>query len=135
VSGARPSVPSICPEAGIELEYVMFRLFAILAFTVSIAACDAVKTVADGFKQAQSVEAELEKSTGVRPRVGFDWNNGKLVSVTVTFPGLYETKPLSELAETVRATVRKNFTQVPGGIILGFALDSKPPGTTAMLQP
>jgi hypothetical protein len=113
----------------------MFRIFAILAFALSVTACDAVNTFSEGFKQAKSLESELEQSTGVKPQVGFNWHNGKLVSVSVIFPGLYETKPLRELAEIVRAAARKNFNQTPGAIVLGFALDSKPPGTTAQLQP
>ena len=113
----------------------MFRLFAILALAVSVAACDAVNTVTDGFRQAKSLESDLEQSTGVRTQVGFNWRNGKLASVSVMFPGLYETKPLRELAETVRSAVIRNFKQTPGSIVLSFALNSKPPGTTAQLQP
>ena len=53
----------------------------------------------------------------------------------VTFPGLYESKPLSELAEIVRSTVRKNFKQTPEAIVLAFALPSSPSGTVAQAQP
>src|SRR5262245_49226719 len=109
----------------------MLRLFAILALTISLGACEAVNTLVDGFRQAKSVEDELEQSTGVRPSVGFNWNNGRLTSVTVTFPSVYDAKPLPELAETVRATVRNNFKQTPGAVVLGFALGSSPPGAMA----
>ena len=105
----------------------MLRIAAILALTVGLAACgDIVSTMTDGLNQAKSVEAELEQSTGVRPQVGFNVHNGKLTSVTVMFPALYETKPLRELSENVRAAVTKNFKQTPGAIVLSFALPAQP---------
>ena len=106
----------------------MLRIAAILALAISLAACgDIVSTLTDGFNQAKAVEAELEQSTGTKPRVGFNTYNGKLTSVTVMFPGTYEGKPLNELAELVRASVRKNFKQTPGGIVLGFAVPVQAP--------
>lgn len=85
----------------------MFKIAAILVFTISLAACDAFSTVTEGFKYAKAVESDVEEATGVKPQVGFNWNNGRLVSVTVAFPRIYDAKPLRELAETIRASVRK----------------------------
>jgi hypothetical protein len=42
--------------------------------------------------------------------------------VTVLFPSLYNDKPISELAEVVRAAVSKEFKQTPENIVLSFAL-------------
>lgn len=56
------------------------------------------------------------------PQVGFSWRNGRLASVTVSFPRLYEAKPLGELAGAVRAAVGKEFKQTPDNIVLAFAL-------------
>ena len=64
----------------------------------------------------------------MKPNVGFSWNNGKLTSVTVSFPKLYEEKPLRELAALARTAVTKEFKQTPKTILLSFALDA---GTTA----
>ena len=100
----------------------MCKIAAILVFAISLAACDAVNTVTEGFKHASAVESDLEESTGVRPQVGFNWNNGRLVSVTVTFPRIYEAKPLRELAERIRASVSKQFKQTPDNIVLAFSL-------------
>jgi len=106
----------------------MLRIFSVIALAISVAACgDVINTVTDGFKQSQAVETELEQSTGVRPRVGFNWHNGKLTSVTVMFPSLYEAKPLRELTEHVRTAVTKNFKQTPGAIVLSFALPAQAP--------
>ena len=102
----------------------MFKIAAILAFTISLAACDAFSTVTEGFKYAKVVESDVEEATGVKPQVGFNWNNGRLVSVTVAFPRIYDAKPLRELAETIRASVQKQFKQTPDNIVLAFSLGS-----------
>jgi len=102
----------------------MFKIAAILVFTISLAACDAFSTVTKGFKYAKAVESDVEEATGVKPQVGFNWNNGRLVSVTVAFPRIYDAKPLRELAETIRASVQKQFKQTPDNIVLAFSLGS-----------
>jgi hypothetical protein len=102
----------------------MFKIAAILVFTISLAACDAFSTVTEGFKYAKAVESDVEEATGVKPQVGFNWNNGRLVSVTVAFPRIYDAKPLRELAEAIRASVRKQFKQTPDNIVLAFSLGS-----------
>jgi hypothetical protein len=100
----------------------MLKIAAILVIAIGLAACDAVGTVTEGFKQANAVASDLEASTGIKPEVGFNWNNGRLVSVTVTFPRVDESKPLRELAATVRAAVSKEFKQTPENIVVAFAL-------------
>ncbi|HZO46495.1 MAG TPA: hypothetical protein VFB68_11415 [Xanthobacteraceae bacterium] len=112
----------------------MLRIAATIAFAASVAACDMVSTMTDGFKTARAVESELEQSTGVRPQVGFNWQNGRLRSVTVIFPGLYETKPLRDVAGLTRAAVTKQFKQTPENIVLGFALAKPDPGTVAQAE-
>jgi hypothetical protein len=102
----------------------MFKIAAILVFTISLAACDAFSTVTEGFKYAKAVESDVEEATGVKPQVGFNWNNGRLVSATVAFPRIYDAKPLRELAETIRASVRKQFKQTPDNIVIAFSLGS-----------
>jgi len=111
----------------------MFRAAAIVLLAIGLASCDVINTVTDGFKHANDIASELEGSTGMKPDVGFKWTNGKLVSVTVEFPKLYETKPLRELAEMVQASTTKHFKQTPGTIVLSFEV--KPTaGKTAQAQ-
>jgi hypothetical protein len=102
----------------------MFKIGTALAFVfaLALAGCDAVNTMTEGFAHAKAVESDLEQTTGVRPNVGFNWNNGRLVSVTVQYPRLIDSKPLSELAETARASVKKQFKQTPENIVLAFSL-------------
>lgn len=105
----------------------MQKAIAIVILAAALAGCDVVNTVTEGFKQAKAVEADIAEATGVKPNVGFSWNNGRLTSVTVSFPKLYEDKPLRELAALSRAAVVKEF-KTPKTILLSFALDA---GTTA----
>lgn len=109
----------------------MRKSIAILILALGLAACGVVSTLVDGFKYAKAVEADLQEVTGVKPAVGFNWHNGRLVLVTVAFPGVYETKPLGELAELVRAAVTKEFKQTPENIQLAFTLGRGTPGRTA----
>lgn len=106
----------------------MHKTLAIVVLAAALAGCDAVNTVTEGFKHAKAVEADIAEATGVKPNVGFSWNNGKLTSVTVSFPKLYEDKPLRELAALSRGAVAKEFKQTPKTIVLSFAID---PATTA----
>jgi hypothetical protein len=100
----------------------MRRVAAMLLLAAGLAACGVVDTMVDGFKHTRAVESALETSLGTKPAVGFNWHNGRLTQVSVTFPQLLDDKPLRELAETVRAAVTTEFKQVPDNIVLGFAL-------------
>ncbi len=112
----------------------MRKIIAILVLASSLAACGMISTLLNGFKYANAVAADLEQATGLKPGVGFNWHNGRLVSVTVTFPKLYDAKPLRELAEVVRASVRKQFQQTPEDIELGFSLGATAPDTSAQAE-
>jgi hypothetical protein len=107
-------------------------LASILA--LGLAACGVVSTLVDGLKYAKAVEADLQEATGVKPDVGFNWHNGRLASVTVTFPRLYEAKPLGELAELARAAVTREFKQTPDNIVLAFTLGAAPGRTAQAAQ-
>jgi hypothetical protein len=100
----------------------MFKIVAALAIALTLAACDAVNTVTEGSAHARAVESDLEKATGVKPQVGFNWRNGRLASVTVQYPGLVESQRLGDLAKTVRSSVTAQFKQTPENIVLAFSL-------------
>jgi len=100
----------------------MFKIVAVSAVALTLAACDAVNTVTEGTAHARAVESDLEKTTGVKPRVGFNWSNGRLVAVTVQYPSIVESQQLGDLAKTVRASVATQFKQTPENIVLAFSL-------------
>jgi hypothetical protein len=115
------------------MEAQMFRVIALLACAVGLAACDVISTLTDGWKYAEAVKGDLQLSTGMKPEVGFNWHNGRLETVTVTFPRIYEARPLREVAETVRRSVSSQFKQMPANIVLAFSLEKLSPGTTVQL--
>jgi hypothetical protein len=100
----------------------MFRIGVLVALAIALGACDAIGTLTDGWRYAKAVERELEQSTGIKPQVGFSWRNGRLETVTVTFPQIDEAKPLREIADAVRHSVADQFKQTPGDILLVFSL-------------
>jgi hypothetical protein len=100
----------------------MVRLVAIVALALALAGCDLINAAKDTFKTVKATEDDLEASTGLKPSVGFNWNNGHLTQVTVTFPRLLEGKPMPELVEAVRVAIRKEFKQEPENIVLGFVV-------------
>lgn len=100
----------------------MFRNATALIFVLALTACGAIDTVTEGFKHARAVETDLEGSTGVRPQVGFNWNNGRLVSVTVQYPRLIESRSLSDLAAAARTAIDREFKQMPDDIVLAFSV-------------
>jgi hypothetical protein len=112
----------------------VYKSIAIILLAAGLAACGVISTLVDGFKYAQAVEADLQEVTGIKPGVGFNWHNGRLTSVTVTFPRLYETKPLGELAEAARTAVTREFKQTPEHILLTFDLGAATPGRTAQAR-
>jgi hypothetical protein len=112
----------------------MWRIAAFLFLALSLTACGVVDTLIDGYKHVAAVENDLQASTGVTPTVGFQWTNGRLVTVTVTFPRLYEAQPLGVLAELVRRSVIRQFKQTPNDIVLAFSLGNAPLGKSVQLR-
>jgi hypothetical protein len=113
----------------------MSKVAAILVLAIGLAACDAISTLTDGMKYARAVETDLAASTGMRPKVGFSWHNGTLVTVTVTFPRLYSAKSVDELADTVRRSVTSQFRQAPNDIVLAFSLGKTPSSRISAITP
>lgn len=100
----------------------MLKLASALLIALTLAACDAVNTVTEGSAHANAVASDLEKTTGAKPQVGFNWHNGRLTSVTVQYPNIVQSPPLNDLAKAVRASVETEFKQSPENIILAFVL-------------
>ncbi len=112
----------------------MRRTIAIFLLAAGLGGCDMISTLMDGLKNTKAVADDLQHATGTKPDVGFNWKNGTLEVVTVTFPHVYDGKPLGTLAEEVRASVRKEFKQAPENIVLGFSLGSTAAGQTTQAE-
>jgi hypothetical protein len=113
----------------------MRKAIAVLVLAAGLAGCDMFSTVVEGFKYAHAVEGDLAETTGLSPQVGFQWTNGHLISVTVTFPRLVDAKPVGEVAQMVRAAVAKEFRQKPEKLIMAFAVDASAPAATEQPEP
>jgi hypothetical protein len=111
-----------------------FRFASFVALALGLAACGVISTLVEGWKYARAVEADLESATGVKPSVGFNWSNGRLLTVTVAYPQLYERKPLAALAEIVRRSVEAHFKQKPEDIELSFSLGRSGSGREAQVR-
>ena len=112
----------------------MHKAIAAAILSIGLAACGIVSTFVDGIKYAKAVEDDLEQLTGLKPGVGFNFNNGRLQSVTVTFPRLYDAKPVRDLAEATRAAVKKEFKQTAENIVLAFALGKEAADAAAQVE-
>ena len=99
------------------------RRIAVLAvLATTLAGCQVVEVMIDGFKHCKAVANELAGTVGVKPDVGFNWTNGRLKNVSVTFPKMVEDKPLREVAELTRAAVAREFKERADNIELAFSL-------------
>ncbi|SED48973.1 hypothetical protein [Bradyrhizobium erythrophlei] len=128
MQGTSAAVPSA--RAG-KVRSMARALLALALLAGCTAGCGLVDAVFDGFKHARTVEQDLLATIGVKPAVGFNWHNGRLTSVTVTFPSLLQDKPLQELADAARSAVGKEFKQRADNVVLAFALG---PSTTVAAQ-
>jgi hypothetical protein len=100
----------------------IWRVISIVVLAAGLAGCGVAEVISNGLAYSSAVETDLMQATGIKPQVGFNWSNGSLRSVTVTFPQVYAGKPLAELADTVRTVVAREFKETPDTIVLGFAL-------------
>ena len=94
----------------------------LLVASASLIACDAIDTMTDGFSHSRAVSAKLESSLGLKNTVGFNWNNGSLDSVTITFAGVPSSPSLPEISVQVRQAVIAEFKQSPKAIVLAFSV-------------
>jgi hypothetical protein len=98
------------------------KLVLIVALGVLLSGCDALNTMSEGLKNSEGVASDLEKSVGSKPFVGFNWNNGSLTNVSVTFEGVPSGKTVQQIATLSRAAIASHFKQPPQKIVISFAL-------------
>ncbi len=95
-----------------------------LVLALALAACGPVDALKQGFAHSQAVSASLEQSLGLKSQVGFNWMNGTLTSVSVTFQGLPANVPLADIAAKSRQAIVAEFKQEPSQVIIAFDLKS-----------
>ncbi|UYK84016.1 hypothetical protein NG827_16410 [Xanthomonas sacchari] len=98
--------------------------FLCVPVLLALTACGAVDTVKNAYAHSQEVAADLEKSVGSKPMVGFNWANGSLVQVTVNFQGVPH-KPLAQIVQLSKDSVATRFEQAPGNVVVTFTVPGK----------
>ena len=99
------------------------RLLTLVLLVAALSACDAVDTMKEGFAHSQAVSDTLEKTVGLKSHVGFNWNNGSLTSVIVTFQGIPKDGSLTDIAEKSKRAIAAEFRQTPKQIVIGFSIE------------
>ena len=93
-----------------------------IALALALTACGPVDTLKEGFAHSQAVSESLEKTLGVKSFVGFNWSNGSLDSVSVTFQGIPANVPLADIVEKAKQAVAGEFKQMPSQVVISFAV-------------
>ncbi|WP_369933991.1 hypothetical protein [Xanthomonas tesorieronis] len=88
---------------------------------LALTSCGAVDTMRNAYAHSQEVAADLEKSVGSKPMVGFNWANGSLVQVTVNFQGV-PPKPLEQIVQLSKSSVATRFQQAPKNVVVTFTV-------------
>lgn len=102
---------------------VFMTTMLVLPLLVLSAGCDAVSTLQDGLKQAKTTSEKIENATGKLPSVGFNWENGRLLQVSIQFEEIPKHKTFEELSEIARKAVKSNFSQEPGEIVISVSIN------------
>lgn len=98
------------------------RVLSAISVALVLSACGPVDTLKEGFAHSQAVSESLEKTLGVKPFVGFNWNNGVLASVSVTFQAIPANATLPDIVEKSRQAIATEFKQPPSQVVVSFAL-------------
>ena len=105
----------------------MKRLSALTLIVLMAAGCGVLSTMSEGSEHSQEVADDLGKAIGSKPFVGFNWSNGSLTNVTVTFDGIPAGRTTEEIATLSRGSIAARFKREPQNIIVSFRLPGKSP--------
>jgi hypothetical protein len=100
------------------------RTLALAAALATLAACDMVNTVKDGMQLSENAAASIEKQLGAKPQVGFNYMNGSLASVSVSFATAPEAG-LGKIEQVSRAAVVDAFKKEPDTLVVSFVFPKK----------
>ena len=106
----------------VRTELMRTRFLSAVSIALALAGCGPIDTMKEGFAHSQAVSASLEKSLGVKSFVGFNWSNGVLVSVNVTFQGIPRNVALADIAAQSQQAVVAEFKEAPSEVVIAFAL-------------
>lgn len=94
-----------------------------LFLTTMLGACGPIDTMKEGFAHSRAVSDELQKNLGIKSFVGFNFNNGQLTSVNVSFDGVPEKASLADITAASKQAVLTEFKQTPKRIVVSFTIE------------
>lgn len=98
------------------------RSVIIICLFIFLSGCG-LGDVKENFIHAEAISKKLENNVGLKPSfVGFNWRNGSLNSVNITFQGLPKSATLAEITTASKQAVLLEFTQVPKEIVVAFVV-------------
>lgn len=92
---------------------------ASLVLLLVLCGCDMVSSIKEGMAQSEEAAAAIEKQVGVRPQVGFNYNNGSFTAATVQFASV-PAASLAEVEKVSRAAVVAAFKKEPETLVVSF---------------
>jgi hypothetical protein len=100
----------------------MRSIILVLVLTAALTGCGAIDTMTEGFKHSEEVAVDLEQSVGSKPFVGFNWSNGLLVDVSISFDGIPSGKSIEQIAQMSKQSVSARFKQSPKHVVISFVM-------------
>lgn len=100
----------------------MRKLLLASCLALALSGCNAVDTMKEGFQHSQEVATDLEKAVGQKPFVGFNWSNGSLVNVSVTFEGIPWQMSNQGVVAAARTAIAARFKQQPEQIVISYTI-------------
>jgi hypothetical protein len=102
------------------------RVCASLAAIVLVSSCEMVTQINDGMAHSTAAATAIEKQVGVKPEVGFNFQNGTFSQATVQFRAVPAT-PLPQLEKIVREAVALEFKDEPSALVIAFTYEKARP--------
>jgi hypothetical protein len=97
------------------------RHLSAISIALLLAGCGPIDLMKEGFAHSTAVSARLEKTLGVKSFVGFNWSNGSLNSVSVTFQGIPANVALADIMAQSKEAIAAEFRQTPSEVVVAFA--------------
>jgi hypothetical protein len=96
------------------------RHLRVLLLASALTGCNAIDAVKDGMAHAQEVATDMEQAVGAKPTVGFNWINGDLSTVNITFADALPKMPVEQIVQLGRAAAARRFHQAPAHLVVSF---------------
>jgi hypothetical protein len=104
---------------GKEEKMKRVAILGTVALSLALCGCDMVSSVKDGLAQSEEAAVAIEKQVGVKPQVGFNYNNGSFTAATVQFSSMPAAN-LQEVEKVSRSAVIAAFKNEPENLVVSF---------------